>query len=132
MRKPRLFISHAWRYNDKYYRLLELLEDRKYFDFYNHSVPEHDPLDFNRKSELEALLRNQIRGCNCVLVLAGVYASYREWIQKEIEIANDYGKPIIGIKTWGQERVSAIVLKNATELVGWNTESVINSIRKNS
>lgn len=132
MYKPRIFISHAWAYNDKYYRLLELLEQRKYFDYYNHSVPEHDPLDFRRKSELEQLLRNQIRGCNCVIVIAGVYPSYREWIQKEIQIAVEMGKPIIGVRPWGQERISTEVSNNADIIVGWNTESVVQAIRNYS
>lgn len=132
MNKLRIFISHAWKYNEKYYKLLELLEERKYFDYYNHSVPEHDPLDFKKKSELEKLLRNQISGCHCVLVIAGMYTSYREWIKAEIEMAVDMNKPIIGVKPQAQERIPSLVSENAIEIVGWNTESVVAAIRKHS
>jgi len=51
--KVRLFISHAWDYNQQYYSLVNLLRERPYFDFYNHSVPQYDPLDARTVRELE-------------------------------------------------------------------------------
>jgi hypothetical protein len=41
----RLFISHAWDYNDDYYTLEGMLRDSPNFAFRNYSVPKHDPLD---------------------------------------------------------------------------------------
>ena len=129
MRKIRLFISHAWDYNKQYYNLVKLLEERSYFDFYNHSVPKHDPLDAEGR-ELEDRLRNQMINCQVVLVIAGVYPTYRDWIKKEIKMAKGYGKPIIGVRPRGQVRISQIVQDNADKIVGWNTDSVVSAIRK--
>jgi hypothetical protein len=40
-----------------------------------------------------------------VLILAGVYATYSKWIDAEIRIAKEYGKPIIAIEPWGSEEL---------------------------
>ena len=130
MRKIRLFISHAWDYNKQYYNLVRLLEERSYFDFYNHSVPKHDPLDARTVRELEERLRNQMENCHVVLVIAGVYATYRDWIKKEIKMAKGYGKPIIGVRPRGQVRISQIVQDNADKIVGWTADSVVSAIRE--
>jgi len=92
-----IFISHAWDYNDEYYRLEELLNDADGFEWKNYSVPEHDEIDSTSDEELEEALRNQIRPTNVVLITSGMYVAYREWIQKEIDIALEMNKPIIGI-----------------------------------
>lgn len=130
MRKIRLFISHAWDYNKQYYNLVRLLEERPYFDFYNHSVPKHDPLDARTARELEDKLRNQMINCHVVLVIAGVYSTYRDWIKKEIKMAKGYGKPIIGVRPRGQVRISQIVQDNADKIVGWTADSVVSAIRE--
>ena len=75
-----LFISHAWKYNDEYYRLERLLNEYNYFAYRNYSVPEHDPLDFNSVKELVEKLDEQIRQSSVVLVIGGMYCNYRKWI----------------------------------------------------
>ena len=130
MKKIRLFISHAWDYNKQYYNLVRLLEQRAYFDFYNHSVPKHDPLDARTVRELEDRLRDKMGNCHVVLVIAGVYSTYRDWIKKEIKMAKGYGKPIIGVRPRGQVRISQIVQDNADKIVGWTADSVVSAIRE--
>ena len=39
-----LFISHAWKYNEDYYRLVDMLNNAPNFKWRNYSVPEHDPV----------------------------------------------------------------------------------------
>lgn len=129
----RLFISHAWSYNDEYYRLVDLLNAANNFDWRNHSDPKHDPLiDPSTpvgKQKMTQELRNQIQGVHCILVISGMYAAYREWIQKEIDLAVDFGKPIIGLVPRGQERIPMAVQNVAKEMVNWNTNSIVNAIR---
>jgi|TARA_B110000037_G_scaffold137421_1_gene155578 hypothetical protein len=131
-----LFLSHAWKYNSDYYRLEEMLKNAPLFTWRNYSVPVHNPLiDPNSpvgKRTLTNELDQQVRPVNCVIILAGMYAAHSEWIEKEIRLANSYKKPIIGVKPWGQERVPLIVQNNAREMVGWNTNSIISAIRRNS
>ena len=126
----RIFISHAWKYDDDYYRLENLLKKDPYFSFYNHSVPNHDPLIANNDYELTQLLFNQIRGTHVVLIIAGMYVNYSKWIQKEIDIAIYYNKPIIGIKPWGRQYTPIQVQEDADEMVSWNTSSIIDAIER--
>ena len=40
------------------------------------------------------------------------------------------GKPIIAIQPWGAEKTSIVVKNAANEIVSWNTDSIVNAIRK--
>jgi hypothetical protein len=128
----KLFISHAWDYHDDYTRLVNLLDEASYFKYANYSVPKDDKFEKMSKAELQEEIRQQIRPVNCFLALAGVYMSYSEWIQFELDFAVSIGKPIVGIKPWGNTNVSKAVSDVAKEVVGWNTDSIIEAIRKYS
>lgn len=129
LKRYKLFISHAWDYNETYHRLLEMLNDAPNFRFDNYSVPEHDPLNVTTDLGLTRELYGQMRPSSAVLILAGMYANYRYWIQKEIEIAQELDKPIIGIIPWGQERTPAAIQEAADIMVRWNTASIVDAIR---
>jgi MTH538 TIR-like domain (DUF1863). len=128
-----IFISHSWTYSDAYDRLINLLRSRPYFDFVDYSVPKDDPIhNPSNDSELYEAIRNEMRPCHIVLVMAGVYSTYSRWINKEIRIATKEflnPKPILAIKPWGNTNVSTVVSQNADRLVSWNTESIVNAIR---
>jgi len=121
-----LFISHAWDYNDEYYKMVNNLNNAPNFKWRNYSVPEHDPLPTNK---LEEQLYNQIRPVNAAIILSGMYVAHSAWILKEIAIAKSMNKPIIGVKPWGQQMVPQAVQSAATVMVGWNIDSIISAIR---
>ena len=123
----KLFISHSWSYNDDYYRLKEYLNDAANFDWENLSVPEHDPVT---DSQLRRQLRKQIKPASAVLILAGMYADHSDAIQMEIDIAQNHDKNIIGIKPWGSQRIPTEVKEPAVEMVGWNTQSIVDAVRR--
>lgn len=125
-----LFISHAWKYNDEYYRLENFLNGAPNFKWRNYSVPQHDPAIVNSARALQEALIRQVRPVNCVLVLSGMYANHREWIQAEISYAQSLDKPIIGIRPWGQQRVPVDVQNAVHAMVGWNTQSIVSAIRQ--
>ncbi len=131
-----LFISHSWKYPEAYDGLVSLLNKDYWFSYKDYSVPRDEPLTiYNRlyyESELKNKIRNQMRSCHVVLILAGVYASYSDSINMEIEIANELGKPIIAIQPWGAEKTSQIVKSNADAIVGWNSSSIIDAIKRYS
>jgi len=131
-----LFLSHAWFYSKGYNRAVELLNEANNFQWRNYSVPEHDPVvDPNTdvgKRKLTLELDQQIRPVNCFLIMAGMYANYKYWIQKEVEIAQSYGKPIIGLIPWGQDRTPVYIQQIADEMVNWNTSSIVSAIRNYS
>lgn len=131
-----LFISHSWNYSDSYDCLVSLLDNAAYFSYRNYSVPKDDPLTIRNPSyylsELKNKIRNQMRNCSVVLILAGVYSSYSDSINMEIEIAQELDKPIIAIEPWGSERTSNVVKNAACKVVKWNTNSIVDAIREES
>ena len=132
-----LFLSHAWLYNDDYYRLENLLREASNFKWRNYSVPTHDPLiDPNTtvgRRKLLNMLDDQIKPVNCVVIISGVYVSHSDWILDEIDIALDkYKKPIVGIIPFGNFNIPKRVQDVAKEIVGWNTNSIVSAIRKYS
>ena len=125
-----LFISHSWTYTDAYEKLVNLLDAKPYFSYKNYSVPKNDPIHHAYYDyQLKAAIKNQMQPASCVLILAGVYATYSKWINIEIELAKSMGKKIIAIQPWGAEKTSAVVKNAADVIVGWNTDSIVNAIR---
>ena len=125
----RIFISHSWAYSAHYDKIEEFLTQER-VPYYNHSVPKDDPIHTNgTDKQLRAAIDAKIRGCSCVIILAGVYASYSKWINIEIELAQQYNKPIIAVQPWGAERTSVAVKNAATTIVGWIAKSVANAVK---
>lgn len=125
-----LFISHSWTYSDAYEKLVALLDAKPFFSYKNYSVPKdnpihHAPYDY----QLKAAIKAQMQPASCVLILAGVYASYSKWINIEIELAQQLGKKIIAIEPWGSEKTSVKVKNAADTIVKWNTDSIVEAIR---
>ena len=127
----KLFISHSWTYGDAYDRLCEMLDDASYFYYSNYSVPRDDPIhNAPTAKALRDAIKRQMSPCQVILIMAGVYSTYSEWIKKEIDIAKkDFDKPILAITPWGQQRISSVVRDNADLVVKWNTSSIVNGIR---
>jgi len=129
LRTYKVFISHAWSYNDEYNSVVQRLNDAPYFDWQNLSVPEHDPVIAGNTGELKKLLRDQMRPAHAFVILGGMYAAHSGWIGFEVEFARRIGRPIIGVKPWGNTRMPQIVLDNATTIVGWQADSIVDAIR---
>jgi len=126
-----LFISHSWAYGENYNKLIEKLRERSYFKFSDYSVPKNDPIHTSgTDKELKEAIENKMKPCGVIIILAGVYATYSKWINKEIKIAQDYRKPILAIEPWASEKTSKVVKDAADKIVKWNTESIISAIRE--
>lgn len=129
-----LFISHSWTHGDAYEKLVNMIDNRPYFSWKNYSVPQDDPIhDAPNQQLLYEAIKRQISPSHVIIILAGVYATYSKWINKEIKIAkNEFytSKPILAIQPWGAEKTSKVVKDNADLIVGWNTESIIDGIRQ--
>ena len=130
----RLFISHSWSYTDAYEKLVKLFTAHPNFKWSDYSVPKDDPIhDKPTEEELYDAIKKQIAPVNCVVILAGVYSTYSNWINKEIEIAKVvYNKPIIAIEPWASEKTSKIVKDNADAIVKWQSSSIVKAIREYS
>lgn len=128
-----LFISHSWAYSREYTNLITLLDEAMRFQYRNYSVPKESPIhNAPADWQLRAAIREQMSHASCVLILAGVYATYSKWINIEIDLAkNGFSTPkrIIAIAPWGQQRISSVVQNAADEIVRWQSDSIINAIR---
>lgn len=129
MKTYNLFISHAWDYNGDYYRLERYLNDYPWFNFKNYSVPQHDALNTRTDKELDDALHRQIAPTSVVLIIAGMYYNHRRWIQREIDIAKYYNKPIIVIKPWGAERMPKELISQEFIQVNWQISSIVEAIK---
>lgn len=126
-----LFISHSWAYEDAYDKLVGMLDAAPRFHYSNYSVPKNDPVhNAPTKQALYDAIKAKVRFCDVVIIMAGVYSTYSEWITKEIRIAKtDFSKPILAVKPWANKRVSTVVADNADKIAAWNTNSIVSAIR---
>lgn len=130
LRNYHLLISHSWNYPEQYNTICSWLNETPHFYWANYSVCCDNPLETKTDNELKEKLKNKIANTSCVIVLSGMYANYSKWIDFEIETAIAMNKPIIGVKPWGQERTPLKIQINSKEVVGWNSNSVVNAVRK--
>ena len=138
LKNYRLFISHAWKYGDEYQRLVDLLNEADYFYWTNYSAPSDNPLknkdgsDVTNKSEITSAIKRKITPTNIVVVISGLYANNREWMEKEVELAQELNKPIIAVKPWGNTKMPTYITNVADIVVNWNTNSIVSAIRNYS
>lgn len=128
-KKYTLFISHSWQYGSYYNRLLEFLVEQE-LEFYNHSIPSEDPIHTNgTDKQLIQAIESKLIGASCVIVVAGVYASYSKWMIKEIEAAKEMNKCIIAVQPWASEKTSKYIKDNADIIVKWQGKSIVEAIK---
>lgn len=128
LKNYKVFISHAWDYNEDYYRIEKWLNEAPNFIWTNLSVPKHDPI--LNVEQLKYELNNQMRPADAFIILAGMYVSHSDWIQYEINFARRTGRRIVGISPWGSTMVPKAVQDGADEIVGWNRDSIVAAIRR--
>lgn len=126
----RIFISHSYDHSEDYQRLLELLNQVDDFNWTNLSVPKEDPLADSSYTELREQIGKRITQADIILMMSAVYADQSHWIKTEIQIAHVYNKPIIGIKPWGRKWYSNKVKEAAVEIVGWDSQNIVDEIVK--
>lgn len=128
----RVFISHSWAHEEDYEVIKELLDGASGFEYFDHSVSSEDPIEAQLPNHLRQKLRDQMRSTSVVLVLGGMYVAYSDWIQEEIEMANEMEKPIIGVKPPENDRVPNIVREHATDIVEADGTEILDAINRHS
>ena len=130
-----VFISHAWAHSEHYNTLAGWVFNENWtvgqasLDIRDYSVPKNDPIhDADNDKQLKEAIFAKISRSHVIVIPMGMYANYSKWIQKEIEGAGDYGKPILAVNPWDQKRSSSVVGDAATKKIGWNKKTVVNSI----
>lgn len=130
LHRYKLFISHAWKYSERYERMINFLNAAPRFIYANHSIPEERAFGRMSIADLKEQLREQIRPVEVVIIIGGMYVAHSDWIQFEIDYAKLLGKPILGIRPRGAQVMPAAVSLAADEIVNWNTDSIVSAIRR--
>lgn len=130
-----IFISHSWKYSGHYNTLSNWIFDKNVsmgqasLNLIDYSVPQDDPIhNTSTDTALKDAIYTQLSLSHVIVIPTGMYANYSKWIQKEIDGANSYNKPILAVNPWGQQRTSCLVTSNANKCVGWNAKSVVDGI----
>jgi hypothetical protein len=125
-----IFISHSWSYPEDLENLRNLLRNRGYFNVEFEEASANEPINSANAAYIKQRLKRKIENSNIVLGIAGMYASYSEWMEWELDKAIELDVPIVGVIPHGQERISTTVSSRSKEDVRWNTESIVAAIRK--
>lgn len=130
-----VFISHHHKDDGQVTNLTNLL-NRGGYDIRNSSIrakpANQQRLDRGEIKEqtIKRLLRMKMSWASTVVVLIGKETHARPWVNWEIEQAARLGKRIVGIYVQGgtQECVPPAFEKYGTDLVAWNTDSIMSAI----
>jgi len=124
-----VFISHSWAYVNDLKNLRNLLNNRGYFNVEFEEASPDEPINSENASYIKQRLKQKIKNSDIVLGIAGMYASYSDWMEWELDTALDNDIPIVGVIPRGQERISQVVSSRSKQDVNWNTESIVEAIR---
>ncbi|WP_090572316.1 TIR domain-containing protein [Nitrosomonas sp. Nm33] len=116
IRQTHVFMSHSWAHSNHYDTLAKWVFEDKWRvgqaspDFRDFSVPKNDPIhNVNNDRQLKEALYDKISRSHVLVIPTGMYTNYSKWIQKEIDGASNYNKPVLAVNLWGAQKTSNIV-----------------------
>ena len=127
-----LFISHSWDHDDVLQNLKDLIDSRGYFPAVYTQIEKDCPINSERARVIKANISKRLEQSDVVLAIAGLFASYSDWMQWEMDKAKEFGLNVIGVIPWGQERISQEVYNRSVVDVRWNADKIVEAIRKYS
>ena len=128
----RLFISHRWDYDNVLQNLKDLLNSRGYFPAEYMQIEKTCPINSDLAWVVKANITRRLQESDVLLAIEGIYASYSEWMQWEMDKAKELGLNVIGVIPWGQEHISQEVYRRSIIDVRWNADSIVDAIRRYS
>ncbi|HHL1462832.1 TPA: TIR domain-containing protein [Klebsiella pneumoniae] len=123
-----VFVSHSWDYDKQLKSMKSLIEKKGTITIDYSEVTVDKPINSEDVTYIRRVLKNKIINSDVFLVMAGMYTSYSDWMQWEIDTAKENRVPIIAVKPRGAERIPVIIQNNADVIVGWNSNSIVNNI----
>ncbi len=126
----KVFVSHCWNYNDVLQDLKRLIDNRGYFEAEYKHVEKSHPINSENTSVIKANITKKLEDSDVVLAIAGLYASYSDWMPWEMDKAKELGLNVIGVIPRGQEHISREVYSRSITDVHWNADSIVAAIRK--
>lgn len=126
----RVFVTHVFESDADYYRVFEYLESSANFFYVNVGNIDQVPANGGREALKEELLK-QIKLCEVVIVLTGLFREHRDWITFQMDAAKATEKPLVALEPFGGiDDVPPEVTQRADETVGWNERNIVDAIRR--
>jgi hypothetical protein len=134
-----VFVSHHHKDDASVDGLTKILSGKGY-QLRNSSIrvkPENqrrlDQIDQKKVSDrtIERLLRMKMRWAGQVIVVIGKETHQRPWVNWEIKVAHQLGKPIIGVYEnglKGRVEIPENLKKYETSRVAWRSDSIIDAL----
>jgi len=128
-----IFIAHGWEYNEYIQKLIDALDRAGEFDdqfaYINYGEFDKNIPKENNAENLEEIIKGQIDNSAVVLVLTDLYREYKDWIDRELELAKEMNKPVILIRSY-ENRVSPSHLEEAAdEVIVFDPEEILKEVK---
>jgi hypothetical protein len=126
----RVFVTHTFGPHPDYFRVFEYLESAPNFFYVNCSSVEAIP-GAGGKEAVKDALREQIKPCEVVVVLGGMYLEHRDWLTYQMDAAQAFDKPLVAMEPFGGiEDLAPAIAERADEVVGWNDRLIVDALRR--
>jgi hypothetical protein len=125
----RLFVTHLWRADEEFLRVIEYLEGARRFHYQNTAAPDQCP-PAGKDAEREEL-RRQITPAECVIALTGHYERNPEMVLAMIRQARASKKIVLVLPRFGAVTpVPQALAIHAHAVLAWNDREIVDSIRR--
>jgi hypothetical protein len=128
----RIYVSHVFQESDDYLRVFEFLESADRFFYLNCSDPINVPESGGLVGIKDALIE-QIKACEAVVILGGLYVEHNELVKYQIDVAEANEKAIVAIRPFGGiTEIAPELLERAHETVGWNEREMVDALKRHA
>ena len=122
-----LFITRVAETDEEYERFIGRLDDAHDFNYENHSdIVLSGKSD---KEELKNLLKDSLNNAEMIIILSGLYPTYKNMIMAVLELAQALEKPVLLIRPYGMEDVPAELEKVSKGVIGWSSSCIASAIK---
>ena len=126
----RIFVAHVFSEHVDYLRVFEYLESRPNFFYVNVSKPGAAQPGGDYEA-LQAELERQVGPAEIVVVPISIFHKNPVLITFQINTAKRLGKPVLGIKSFGDTlEMPRSVLEKSDDIVDWNERAIVDAIRR--
>lgn len=133
LKNRHLVISRAKNCRELYDTVCGWLNTTNYFKWTDDSVSYNNELEDPERKQRRLLLRHRISECGCVVLFAEMYDAYREWVDLAIDLANEYHKPLIGVRPRDEQSpVPKRMQINCRVTVKWQRSAIVAAIQEYS
>ena len=132
LKNRHLVISRAKNCRELYDTVCGWLNTTNYFKWTDDSVSFNNGLDEQEWKRRQLLLRHRISECSCVVLFAEMYGEHGKWADFAIEFANEFHKPLIGVRPRDDSPAPKWMQINCRVTVKWQRSAIVAAIQEYS